>query len=84
MLYGRLSAINFKKDIVMQLKDTTAPSINPEQPMHDAPVERHVDVEDARQGETPNVTRKVLTWGLVLVVIAFAAAYVWQHMAGVA
>ena len=45
---------------------------------------RVLSTEDARQGETPNVTRKVLTWGLVLVVIAFVAVYLWQHMNGVA
>jgi len=30
---------------------------------------------EARQGSTPGVTRWVLTFSLVLVVIAFAAAY---------
>ena len=54
------------------------------QPLNDIKVQRVISKEDARQGDTPNVTRKVLSWGLVLVVIAFATAYIWQHMIGAA
>ncbi|MDF7775747.1 hypothetical protein P1X14_10860 [Sphingomonas sp. AOB5] len=32
----------------------------------------HLDTEDARAGATPHVTRYVLGFGLVLVIIAFA------------
>lgn len=32
----------------------------------------HVSTEDARAGATPHVTRYVLGFGLVLVIIAFA------------
>lgn len=64
----------------MELKDKTAPAIDPEQPMHDAPIERHLDVNDARQAETPNIARKVLAWSMVLVIVAFAVVYVWSVM----
>lgn len=65
---------------MIDIKDRTAPSIDPEQPMHDAPVERRLDPVDARQGETKNVTRKVLGWGLFLVILAFAAIYIWNML----
>lgn len=32
----------------------------------------HIDTQDARAGATPHVTRYVLIFGLVLVIIAFA------------
>lgn len=54
------------------------------QPLDDKPIERVLSKTDARQGDRSNVTRKVLTWGLVLVVIAFAVAYYWQHLSGAA
>jgi acyl dehydratase len=38
---------------------------NNEQPIH-------IDSDDARAGATPHVTRYVLGFGLVLVIIAFA------------
>jgi hypothetical protein len=34
--------------------------------------EIHIDAQDARAGATPHVTRYVLGFGLVLVIIAFA------------
>ncbi|MBX3564236.1 MAG: hypothetical protein KF730_06615 [Sphingomonas sp.] len=38
----------------------------------------HVSTEDARSGETPHVTRYVLGFGLLLVLVAFALIlYAW-------
>jgi len=35
----------------------------------------HLDTQDARAGATPHMTRYILGYGLVLVVIAFALIY---------
>jgi hypothetical protein len=35
----------------------------------------HLDAQDARAGSTPHMTRYVLGFGLVLVIIAFFAIY---------
>ena len=35
----------------------------------------HLDAQDARAGSTPHMTRYVLGFGLVLVIIAFVAIY---------
>ena len=35
----------------------------------------HIDVDDARGGETPGVTRYVLGASLVLVIVVFLAIY---------
>jgi len=64
----------------MEVKDKTAPAIDPAQPMHDTTEERLLTTDEARQAETPNIARKVLAWSLVLVIIAFAAVYVWSML----
>jgi hypothetical protein len=38
-----------------------------------------VSATRARQGITPHVTRHVLVWGLVLVVVAFAIIFAVYH-----
>jgi hypothetical protein len=35
----------------------------------------HIDSDDARAGATPHMTRYILGFGLVLVILAFAAIY---------
>mgnify|MGYP003576568877 CR=1 FL=1 len=41
--------------------------------------EQHISTTEARSGSTPHMTRYILTWGLVLVVIAFLIVLlVWQ------
>ena len=42
----------------------------------DAPV---LTTNEARQATTPHVTRYVLVWGLVLVIVAFALIFVFHH-----
>jgi hypothetical protein len=37
----------------------------------------HIDTEDARAGATPHMTRYVLGFGLVLVIVAFVAIYLF-------
>ena len=37
----------------------------------------HIDSDDARAGATPHMTRYILGFSLVLVVIAFAAIYLF-------
>ena len=41
--------------------------------MQDGP--EHVTTTEARAGTTPRMTRYILGWGLVLVVIAFVLVY---------
>jgi hypothetical protein len=41
--------------------------------------EEHISTTDARAGSTPHMTRYILVWGLVLVVIAFIIIlFVWR------
>jgi hypothetical protein len=45
--------------------------------MNDGP--EHITTTEARAGTTPKMTRYVLGWGLVLVVIAFALIlFIWS------
>lgn len=37
---------------------------------------------EARQGQTMNMTRKVLIFGVILVIIAFVLAWVFNHGGG--
>jgi hypothetical protein len=37
----------------------------------------HIDTQDARAGATPHMTRYVLGFGLVLVIVAFAVILAW-------
>jgi len=37
----------------------------------------HIDSEQARAGATPHMTRYVLGYGLVLVIVAFAAIFLF-------
>ena len=41
--------------------------------MQDGP--EHVTTTEARAGSTPRMTRYILGWGLVLVIIAFVLVY---------
>jgi hypothetical protein len=45
--------------------------------MADEPI--HIDTDDARAGATPHMTRYVLGFGLVLVIIAFAVILFWPR-----
>jgi len=39
----------------------------------------HIDTTNARAGSTPHMTRYILTWGLGLVIVAFAILlFVWR------
>jgi len=39
----------------------------------------HLSTTDARAGSTPHMTRYVLVWGLLLVIVAFAILlFVWR------
>jgi len=39
----------------------------------------HISTTDARAGSTPRMTRYVLGWGLILVIVAFAIVlFVWR------
>jgi Flp pilus assembly protein TadB len=41
--------------------------------------EQHIATNEARAGSTPHMTRYILVWGLVLVIIAFVVVlFVWQ------
>ena len=41
--------------------------------------EQHISTTEARAGSTPHMTRYILGWGLVLVVIAFLILlFVWR------
>jgi hypothetical protein len=45
--------------------------------MDDQP--EHISTTDARAGSTPHMTRYILVWGLILVVIAFIIIlFVWR------
>ena len=41
--------------------------------MNDGP--EHITTTEARAGTTPRMTRYVLVWGLLLVIVAFALIY---------
>ena len=39
----------------------------------------HLSTTDARAGSTPHMTRYILIWGLLLVIVAFAILlFVWR------
>jgi hypothetical protein len=39
----------------------------------------HISTDDARAGSTPHMTRYILGWGLLLVILLFVALlFVWQ------
>jgi len=41
--------------------------------------EEHISTTDARAGSTPHMTRYILVWGLLLVIVAFVIVLlVWQ------
>jgi Flp pilus assembly protein TadB len=41
--------------------------------------EQHVSTTEARAGSTPHMTRYILVWGLLLVIVAFVAVLlVWR------
>ncbi len=41
--------------------------------------EQHIDTTEARGGSTPHMTRYILVWGLLLVIVAFVIVLlVWQ------
>ena len=40
-------------------------------------MQRDISKTAARQGATPHMTRYVLSYGLVLVIVSFIVAYVW-------
>ena len=41
--------------------------------------EQHIGTTEARAGSTPHMTRYILGWGLVLVVLAFVILlFVWR------
>ena len=44
---------------------------------HDDEHPAHLTTEEARSGTTPHMTRYILGWGLVLVVIAFLAVLIY-------
>lgn len=65
---------------MMEAKMTEAKIAEAEQPLHDKHVERVVSNVKARQGSRTLVNRDVLIWSLVLVILAFAAVYVWTML----
>jgi hypothetical protein len=39
----------------------------------------HISTNDARAGSTPHMTRYILAWGLVLVILAFIVVlFIWH------
>ena len=43
------------------------------------PEEQHISTNRARAGSTPHMTRYILAWGLVLVIVAFTAVLlIWR------
>jgi hypothetical protein len=41
--------------------------------------EQHISTTDARAGSTPHMTRYILVWGLILVIIAFILLlFIWR------
>ena len=47
---------------------------------HDDEHPAHLTTDDARAGATPHMTRHILGWGLVLVVLAFLAVLAYYTM----
>ncbi len=39
----------------------------------------HITTTDARAGSTPHMTRHILAWGLILVILAFVVLlFIWR------